>query len=158
MKKHSRRSFLQLLLSVSFVSSLTAAYGSLVAIFLRYLFPLQRDKRSWVYVARLDQIKNGGSLSYKAPNGTSIEIVRRSITGKTRDFLALSNVCPQLGCRVHWEGHNNRFFCPCHNGVFNEVGKAIAGPPAKANQSLQQFPLKARKGLLYIYVNTEKMV
>jgi Rieske Fe-S protein len=158
MKKTTRRNFLKFFLSASLFTSLTAAYGSFAAICLRFLYPLQGEKRTWVYVARTNQIKVGGSMSYKSPGGMSVEIVRHTNTGKTKDFLALSNICPHLGCRVRWEVQNKRFFCPCHNGVFNTEGKATAGPPSKANQSLKQFPLKVKKGLLYILINTDKMV
>jgi Rieske Fe-S protein len=70
-------------------------------------------------------------------------------------FLALSTTCPHLGCRVHWEPHNSRFFCPCHNGVFDAQGKATQGPPADANQSLPQFPVKVENGLVFIEAPTE---
>ncbi len=66
------------------------------------------------------------------------------------DFFALSSVCPHLGCRVHWEKHYDRFFCPCHNGAFGPSGKAISGPPADDKQNLPHYPLKIVSGSLYI--------
>jgi len=61
-------------------------------------------------------------------------------------------VCPHLGCQVHWEPQNDRFFCPCHNGVFSPDGVATAGPPAEAGQSLLEYPLKVEGNLLFIEV------
>jgi phenylpropionate dioxygenase-like ring-hydroxylating dioxygenase large terminal subunit len=58
---------------------------------------------------------------------------------------------------VHWEAQNNRFFCPCHNGVFTPEGKATSGPPADAGQSLFRFPLKVENDLLFIEVSTDKL-
>ena len=65
-------------------------------------------------------------------------------------FLALSSICPHLGCRVHWEASNNRFFCPCHNGVFDPNGKATGGPPAADGQDLPHYALQVVDGALYI--------
>ena len=58
---------------------------------------------------------------------------------------------------MHWEAHNNRFFCPCHNGAFDPAGKATAGPPADAGQSLLRYPVKVEAGLLYILVPTRTL-
>ncbi len=71
--------------------------------------------------------------------------------------MALSSTCPHLGCKVHWEAPENRFFCPCHNGAFDPSGRAIAGPPAEAGQSLGRYPLRIEGGLLYIEVPTERL-
>jgi hypothetical protein len=59
---------------------------------------------------------------------------------------------------VHWEPQNDRYFCPCHNGVFQPDGVAIGGPPAEAGQSLSAYPLEVRDRLLYIRVPTEKLL
>jgi Rieske Fe-S protein len=93
------------------------------------------------------------SLNYTAPSGATITIARNGSTDTVADFLALSSVCPHLGCQVHWEPQNQRFFCPCHNGVFTPEGKAIEGPPKDAGQSLSPYPLKIIRGLLYIEVD-----
>jgi hypothetical protein len=58
---------------------------------------------------------------------------------------------------VHWEGHKNRFFCPCHNGVFSPEGVATEGPPAEAGQRLPSYPLRVDGGLLYIEVPTQRL-
>ena len=73
--------------------------------------------------------------------------------GDTADaFVALSSICPHLGCQVHWEPQNDRFFCPCHNGAFDASGKPTEGPPATAGQELTRFPLQVMNGLLFIQV------
>ena len=99
----------------------------------------------------------GDSIAYRAPSGEKIAIARRALRGDVTDFIALSSTCPHLGCQVHWEGNHNRFFCPCHNGAFNAEGKAIAGPPAEAWQSLATYPLKVEGGLLFIEAPLEKL-
>lgn len=96
-------------------------------------------------------------MTYEAPNGEKVAIARRGSQGDVSDFIALSSTCPHLGCQVHWESNNNRFFCPCHNGVFNPEGAAIAGPPAEAKQNLPRYSLKIEKGLLYIHTPVERL-
>lgn len=46
-----------------------------------------------------------------------------------RDFDAYSIHCTHLGCPVRWEAGAELFFCPCHGGVFDDHGRAVAGPP-----------------------------
>jgi Rieske Fe-S protein len=109
----------------------------------------------WLFVADANGIRPGESLAFESPTGVRVAIARRAEDGPPRapdtaDFIALSSVCPHLGCRVHWEPHNERFFCPCHNGVFDPEGKPVSGPPKAANQELPRYPLKVEDGLLYI--------
>jgi Rieske Fe-S protein len=84
-------------------------------------------------------------------------ITRQGEGGEVSDFIALSSTCPHLGCRVHWESPNQRFFCPCHNGTFDPQGRATGGPPKAAGQDLPRYPLKIERGLLYIEVPTRTL-
>ena len=136
---------------------LAAGYGGMGAVAARYLFPAKPTARRWMFVAELTRLKPGDSLAYIAPNGAPISIARKGNSGTLEDFIALSSTCPHLGCQVHWEAPNKRFFCPCHNGVFNPEGKGIGGPPGDAGQSLPRYPLKIENGLLMIEVPVEKL-
>jgi cytochrome b6-f complex iron-sulfur subunit len=71
---------------------------------------------------------------------------------KVVDFTALSSICPHLGCRVHWEPENKRFFCPYHNGVFDPSGRATEGPPKVDGQDLARYELDIRNDLLFIQI------
>jgi len=153
-----RRIFLKRLLGWSMVAGLVASYGSLATMAVRFVYPSRPLKKGWVYVAQVNAVEPGTALPYQAPDGATINIARRGASGDISDFIALSSVCPHLGCRVHWQPQQDRFFCPCHNGIFNISGVATAGPPFQAGQSLQQYPLKIQNGLLYIEVNLEKLV
>lgn len=131
---------------------LAAGYGTFFAMAGRYLFPSSSDK-VWMFVAAADGIHPGESFPFESPTGLHVAITRRDEANETPtadDFIALSSVCPHLGCRVHWEPHNYRYYCPCHNGVFDAEGKALSGPPAADNQRLFQCPLKVVDGGLYI--------
>jgi len=147
-----RRSFLSLSSSVAMAIGLAAGYGTFAAIAARYLYPAHGTLTDWVFVTQVDRMKRGDSLAFEAPSGATVAIARQGASGNVEDFIALSSTCPHLGCRVHWEEPNKRFFCPCHNGTFDPSGKGTGGPPGDAGQSLPRFPLRIEKGLLFIEV------
>lgn len=150
--ERNRRSFMSVLSSMAMALGLTGGYGMFAALAGRFLFPSNSRADRWLFVTELAGVAAGSSLDFLAPGGRRIVITRLSETGSADDFIALSSVCPHLGCRVFWEPHNNRFFCPCHDGAFNPQGKATEGPPAKAGQSLSRYSLKVESGLLFIEV------
>ena len=151
-QQDDRRSFLDKTSRAAMAAGLVGGYGGLGAIAVRYLYPARPDELSWQYVAQVDDIVVGGAVRYRGPAGETINIARQGREGTDEDFIALSSVCPHLGCQVRWEGQNNRFFCPCHNGVFDPSGVATEGPPAEAGQTLARYPLKVEGGLLHIAV------
>jgi len=53
-------------------------------------------------------------------------LVRR---GEKDEIEAISLVCTHLGCTVEWQPDNQEFYCPCHEGKFDQMGRAVAGPP-----------------------------
>ena len=147
-----RRRFLQWLPSLAMGGGLLAAYGTFAAYLGRFLYPARGLDRGWLFVREVKRLNTGEALAYRLPNGSPVNITRQGTTSTAEDFIALSSTCPHLGCRVHWEPQNDRFFCPCHNGIFTPEGKAIGGPPGDAGQYLPQYPLKVAGGLLYIQV------
>jgi len=153
----SRRDFLSKGVGFFMAGGLLAGYGSLAGMAARFLYPARKRVKGWLYVAQVARMKKGDQVSYKAPDGADIAVARQASVGTVDDFIALSSTCPHLGCKVHWEGHNERFFCPCHNGAFNPSGVATSGPPAEAKQSLSRYPLKIENGLLYIEVPLGKL-
>jgi Rieske Fe-S protein len=152
-----RRTFLSRVSSLAMVGGLAAGYGTLAVMAGRFLYPSRPQPKAWVYVTDADRLKPGDTLPFQTPAGQMVTITRRQDTGTAGDFLALSSTCPHLGCRVHWEPQNKRFFCPCHNGAFDTEGKATAGPPAEAGQSLPHYPLRIDNGLLFIEVPLERL-
>jgi Rieske Fe-S protein len=68
------------------------------------------------------------------------------------DFVALSDRCSHLACRVRYveeteETSGPGFFCPCHNGVFDAGGGIVAGPIPRP---LDQFETKVEEGQLFV--------
>ncbi len=137
--------------------SLVAGYGTVAVFAGQHLFSAASGdgSKAWRFVAKLKGLAVGETVNYESPVGAKIVIARQADNGRSDDFVALSMVCPHLGCQVHWQQHNGRFICPCHNGVFDPQGKAISGPPADAGQSLVKYPLKIENDLLFIEVPIE---
>jgi nitrite reductase/ring-hydroxylating ferredoxin subunit len=147
-----RRGFLKHASRAAMAAGLIGGYGGFAAVAGRYLYPARRADLLWQFVAEVDGIGVGEAIRFRGPSGETINIARRARNGDADDFIALSSTCPHLGCQVRWEGPNNRFFCPCHNGVFDPSGKAIAGPPGEAGQSLPRYELRVEGGVLHIAV------
>lgn len=154
----SRRSFLVGSSRLAMLAGLAAGYGALARIAARYLYPATEEPKQWLFVTELAAVPLGGSLRYVAPTGEPVAITRQGEAGVAADFVALSSTCPHLGCQVHWQAAEKRFFCPCHNGAFDPSGKAVSGPPADAGQALAAYPLKVEGGLLFIEVPVERVV
>ena len=58
---------------------------------------------------------------------TPVEL-RRTDSG----VQARSLWCTHWGCEVRWSGEEQRYLCPCHDGVFDEGGRVVSGPPPRA--------------------------
>jgi Rieske Fe-S protein len=156
-----RRDFLSTFSTVAMAGGLVAGYGTFAIMAGRFVFPANVET-PWLFVAEANSIQPGDSLAFESPTGVRVAIARRPGDGSqqsngTEHFIALSSICPHLGCRVHWEPHNQRFFCPCHNGVFSPEGKPVSGPPKAAEQELSRYPLKVEGGLLYIAMSVESV-
>ena len=149
-RQTSRRGFI-----ITAGASLAAAYGLFAAFMARFLYPKASTAEKWTYVSTTSNIPTDEALVYRTPGGAVVNIARSA--EDPNQMIALSSTCPHLGCQVHWEPHNQRFFCPCHNGVFDPSGRAIAGPPADAGQSLLQYPVKSEGELIFIQVPPEDL-
>ncbi|MCA9053892.1 MAG: ubiquinol-cytochrome c reductase iron-sulfur subunit [Planctomycetaceae bacterium] len=153
-----RRTFVSRINRWLMAAGLLGGYGTFAAFIGRFLFPGRDTSRTWQYVADLNAFPKGQALTYVSPAGQRVVLSRVGDQGAAEDFIALSSVCPHLGCQVHWEQAQNRFFCPCHNGAFDPGGKPLSGPVKDANQSLATYPLKVERNLLFIEVSTEALV
>lgn len=152
-----RRTFVSRATSVAMAGGLVAGYGCFAALGAQFLYPSQPRKLAWVFVTEASRLGVHDTLRFETPAGQHVTITRRKNDGSDDDFVALSTVCPHLGCQVHWEPQNRRFFCPCHNGVFEPDGAATSGPPAEAGQSLPHFPLRIERGLIFLQVPVDPL-
>jgi Rieske Fe-S protein len=133
---------------------LALSYGTLAAQGLLFLLPERLKSRTRkLFTGNVDQYRVGTVQSFYDLEGNLI-LVTRTEAG----FQAFSSTCPHLGCRVHWEAEKQRFFCPCHNGVFTAEGVAVSGPPADSGQNLFPVPVEVdpSSGAVYMEVKDVK--
>ena len=147
-----RRAFIWSASTIAMAGGLAGSYGTFAVMAGRFLYPSETGGKAWQFVAEAHRIALGDAMMYQVPDGSLVTITRQGSGMEAKDFLALSSICPHLGCRVHWESHKKRFFCPCHNGIFDPGGSPVSGPPAEAGQTLPKYPLKIDSGLLFIEV------
>jgi menaquinol-cytochrome c reductase iron-sulfur subunit len=65
--------------------------------------------------------------------------------------------CTHVGCPIQWNIQANRFFSPCHGGVFDKDGRVLAGPPPRP---LDRYEYKIENGTLYagrVYTVNEQL-
>jgi menaquinol-cytochrome c reductase iron-sulfur subunit len=66
-------------------------------------------------------------------------------------IVALSPICKHLGCTVDWntdEKNPNRFFCPCHYGLYEKDGTNVKNTPPTA--PLDVYDYQVKDGFLYL--------
>ena len=66
-------------------------------------------------------------------------------------IVALSPVCKHLGCTVSWASdaaNPDRFFCPCHNGLYTKDGNNVPGTPPRG--PLDQYEVGEKDGFVTI--------
>ena len=63
--------------------------------------------------AAMVKFENESLAAYRDPDGT---------------LFAVSPVCTHMKCKVHWNGVENSWDCPCHGSRFAPDGTVIEGP------------------------------
>jgi Rieske Fe-S protein len=128
----SRRDFLASVLTAG--TAVPAAVGA-AAMGLRYVLPPSKMATAEILVCDQADVRVGDYKIFDILNNR-ICLLRDSDTPPPGEdpktympFRAFSLRCSHLGCYAHWEGGLRKFVCPCHNAVFDEQGKVIAGPP-----------------------------
>jgi len=119
----------------------------------------EHTKGDWVSLGTIDEFPLDKprliSATVAKQQGWVVEEQEISVfvsTGNGTDFIAMSDKCTHLGCRVRYvdeipEAAGPGFFCPCHNGVFDAAGGIVAGPiPAP----LDRLETKVEEGQLYV--------
>jgi cytochrome b6-f complex iron-sulfur subunit len=78
----------------------------------------------------LAELPIGGSKTFQYGSLPAIAI-------RTPESIrAFSLICTHLGCTVEWQTGQRSFYCPCHDGRFDEFGEVSAGPPPVPLESL----------------------
>ena len=115
---------------------------------------LQQQTENWVRLGPVSKVENGVPTLFKTTVerqtgwiNAQEEVSAYVLTDDGQTFGAMSNICPHRGCRVRWIAEQDKFFCPCHNGVFSKDGAVESGPPPRA---LDRFETKIEGGVLFI--------
>jgi cytochrome b6-f complex iron-sulfur subunit len=129
-----RRTFLDALLAVGFVST-AAAIAYPVA---RYLVPpASGEPATQTAVAgRVGALGLNAAAIFKF--GSKPGIVVRTAEGEIRAFSA---VCTHLDCTVQFKNDTSQLWCACHNGTYDLGGAVVSGPPPRG---LEQFVVNLR--------------
>jgi menaquinol-cytochrome c reductase iron-sulfur subunit len=146
----------------NFLAIATGAIGGLIGVVLAipavaYIVgpALQRrTAENWVRLGPTSKVELGTPTLFKTTveNQTGWitseeEIAVYALTENGRDFIALSNVCTHLGCRVRWITEEGQYFCPCHNAIFDKLGLVVSGPPPRP---LDHYETMVEDDQLYI--------
>ncbi len=113
-----------------------------------------KKEQNWITLGAVSKVEIGRPTLFK----TKVEkragwIVNEHelsfyvLTENGRDFIAMSNVCTHLACRVRWVADEEQFFCPCHNAVFAKNGDVVSGPPPRP---LDRFEVKEENDQLFV--------
>ena len=129
-----RRTFLDALLAVGFVST-AAAIAYPVSRFL--VPPASGEAATGTAVAgKSAALKPNTGLIF--PFGSKPAIVVRTADGELRAFSA---VCTHLDCTVQYKADTSQLWCACHNGMYDLSGNVVSGPPPRG---LEQFVVNVR--------------
>jgi Rieske Fe-S protein len=130
----NRRSFLDALLKVGFVSTAAAIAYPVT----RFLIPPKSGEPATasVVAAKAAALKPNSGLVFKFGNKPAIVV--RTAEGDVRAFSA---VCTHLECTVQFKGDTSQLWCACHNGLYDLSGNVVSGPPPRA---LEKFTVNVR--------------
>ena len=129
-----RRTFLDALLTVGFVST-AAAIAYPVS---RFLVPPPSGEPATasVVAAKAAALKPSSGTIFKFGNKPGI-VIRTA----EREVRAFSAVCTHLECTVQFKADTSQLWCACHNGLYDLGGNVVSGPPPRG---LEQFVVKLR--------------
>lgn len=152
-KKFSRRDFMKITI-VTIGGLIGLGYGIPAIAYVVKPALANNQVRKWIQLGAISKIELGKPTLFKAKiirqTGWIVneeELAFYVLTEDGRDFIAMSNICTHLGCRIRWIADQDQYVCPCHNGVFDKQGKVVSGPPPR---SLDTFETKVENDQLFI--------
>ena len=129
-----RRTFLDALLAVGFVSTAAAIAYPVV----RFLVPPASGEPAAqsAVAGRVGALRPNSAAIFKF--GSRPGIVVRTVEGEVRAFSA---VCTHLDCTVQFKTDTSQLWCACHNGTYDLGGNVVSGPPPRG---LEKFNVNIR--------------
>lgn len=115
---------------------------------------LREQVADWIRLGSTAKIEIGTPTLFKASierqTGwiqSTDQIAAYVLTENGRDYVAMSNVCTHLACRVRWVADQEMFLCPCHNGFFDKEGNVVSGPPP---EPLERYEVQVENDTIMI--------
>ncbi|MFH2121608.1 MAG: Rieske (2Fe-2S) protein [Pseudomonadota bacterium] len=120
----ARRTFLNTLFGGWFVTFFSGTFYALM----KFAFPTLGKEPDFVVLNRKDFVDIPNNSVKRFPWGGTVGLYFKKVDGSV---IALTGVCTHMECNVAYKPVERRFFCPCHDGWFDDTGKNIAGPPPR---------------------------
>jgi cytochrome b6-f complex iron-sulfur subunit len=129
-----RRSFLDGLLSLGFVSTAIAVFYPVW----RFVIPPANAEPA------TDSVVAGKVTEFQPNTGAVLKFgTKPAILIRTPDggFKAFTAVCTHLDCTVQYKSDTSQIWCACHNGLYDLAGNVVSGPPPRP---LEAFTVNLR--------------
>lgn len=150
-KSARRRKLLGWFVAILNVSVIAAVFGPVLGF---VGSPLRKAKKSnWIAIGALTDFADGEtkevSFEMGVHDGYRDTIRKYTVYAKREgdSVLVFDPACTHLGCRVKFQDSKQRYFCPCHGGVFDSSGNVVSGPPPKP---LNQLEAKIENGRVMV--------
>ena len=154
-KSPGRRKFLEVIIGA--IGGLMGAAVGVPAIAYIVGPALKKNTATWLRLGAVSKVQIGVPTLFKVTvesqagwTKSQDELAAYVLTDDGQTYIAMSNICTHLGCRSRWIPEEERFFCPCHNGIFDKHGNVVSGPPPRP---LDRFETKLEGDILYIQNN-----
>jgi cytochrome b6-f complex iron-sulfur subunit len=126
----ARRRFLELLLGGGVMTSIASFLYPVV----RFLIPpavadLGGDE---VIAAKIGDLKPNSGKIFRF--GSRPGLLMLNAEG---EYKALSATCTHLSCTVQYRSDLQQIWCACHNGIFDQNGRNVSGPPPRPLEVFQ---------------------
>ncbi|MDH7500600.1 MAG: Rieske 2Fe-2S domain-containing protein [candidate division NC10 bacterium] len=123
--------------------------GGLVAVLgyptTRFLAPAEAPEPPFVLLSARDFLSIPPNSTKTFAWGHKMGIFMKASDQSLRAF---KGVCTHMDCNVTYKPEEHRFFCPCHNGWYDEAGVNIAGPPPRP---LERLEVRLKKQKLIVH-------
>lgn len=138
----NRRKFIGICIGGVAALAATGFISVTYSVFKYFLVPRSDNNPKGKIRIPLNEIAPGNARFFEF-NGSAAVLVKK----QDGALVALSAVCPHLGCIVQWEKDRQDFLCPCHAGYFTPDGQVISGPPPRG---LATIPFSVTNGIVTV--------
>jgi len=137
----SRRAFLSRL----FGGWLTGLVALMAYPLGKFLAPVEAPEPLFILLPANDYLSMAANSTKTFRWGHKMGILMKA---QDLSLRAFKGTCSHLDCNVTYKPEAHRFFCPCHDGWYDEQGRNVAGPPPRPLERLE-VQLKGKNLIVY---------